>query len=111
VVSADAVHVPATRLEKTRTCFEKEKGLATTDVGNDVIAGSAADGALAVVLLGNGVHIALAGTVKEAQEIRRSYLRIDPALRLRSTVDRTVVYLWDFASSPEQRRLAGDCWY
>ena len=107
----NAFHVPLTRLEKMRTCFESEKGLTTGDVGNDVIAASAVDGSTAVVIQGSGVHIALARTAEEAAALRAAYVRIDPTLTERLDVRGTVVYLWDGRPTSVQRQTVYDCWY
>lgn len=106
-----AVTEPPTRLERTVRCLEKEKGLVVGGVGNDVIAASATQGSLGTVVDGNGAHLAIAATEQEAQALRRAYLRIDPSLYLRNTVDRTVVTFWDYPPSTQQLRIVADCWY
>ncbi|HET9289192.1 MAG TPA: hypothetical protein VFO26_16690 [Gaiella sp.] len=109
-----SVHHEPTALELTQKCLRREKLLSVESIGDDAIAVAARGGALATRVEGNGVHLAIAKSDDEAEEIAQAYLQtagrnIDARLDVRGRV----VYVWEAADgpSPTQRQTMYDCWY
>lgn len=101
-------------LEHTETCLRREKLLPVEPVVDDPIASSARGGALATRVEGNGVHLAIARSDAEAQELADEYLRTaGRGIEQRLEVRGRVVYVWEQARepTPTERQTMYDCWY
>lgn len=107
----EIVHRDPTAFERTTRCLTQEKFLPVTSVDNDPIAESAAGGALATRVEGNGVHLALAGSDEEAEGIVRNYRSVAGPLTGRLEQRGRYVYLWEGVASPTQRQAMFDCEY
>jgi hypothetical protein len=99
------------RLAQTERCLRREKLLDVRPPKRDPIAAEAGDGALATRVEGNGLHILLAGSEREAARLAAAYRQIGGELRGRLEVRDTVVYVWEGAATPTQRQTAYDCAY
>jgi hypothetical protein len=101
-------------IELTEKCLRREKLLAIEPLGDDSIAARARGGALATRVEGNGVHVAIARSDAEAQELADEYLRTaGRGIGQRLEVRGRVVYVWEQARepTPTERQTMYDCWY
>ena len=102
-------HDDPTELALTRRCLGREKGLAV-EPANDPVATSASGGALATVVEGNLVTIAVARSEAEVERLRVRYAAGgDPGTRL--DLHGRYVALWHREPSPTQRQVTYDCAY
>jgi hypothetical protein len=105
-----AVHDETPPLEKTVRCLTREKLLELTPA-RDPIAASARRGWIATRVEGNGVHVAIAGSVSEARGIAELYQTVSGNLAGKLERRGRVVYVWEGASTPTQRQTMYDCHY
>lgn len=99
-----------TRLELTRRCLEREKGLVVESAADDPVASSARGGALRTVAEGGLVTIGIATSAAEVERLRAAYSASgDPGSRL--DIHGRYVALWLREPSPTQRQLTYDCVY
>jgi hypothetical protein len=107
----ERVHHEPSRLNLTIRCLTRERGLTIDRGESDALAAGASAGWLATVVEGNGVHIAIAGSAREAARIAASYAVVAD-LRAGQLEQRgSHVYLWAEPSSPTQRQTVYDCEY
>jgi hypothetical protein len=109
-----SVHHGPTPLELTAKCLRREKLLPVESAGDDPIAATASGGALATRVEGNGVHVAIATSDREAAELANAYLHTQGRrIELRLDVRGRVVYVWEAPTRPTvtQRQTMYDCWY
>jgi hypothetical protein len=99
------------RLAQTERCLRREKLLDVRPVKPDPIAAEASAGALATTVEGNGLHVLLARSKREAARLAAAYRQIGGELRGRLEVRDTVVYVWEGAATPTQRQTVYDCAY
>jgi hypothetical protein len=106
------VHVETPPLELTTRCLTREKLLDVSPIRDDPIAASANHGALATRVEGNGVHVAIAGSVSEAERLVENYRSIAGEL-LTGRLERRgkVVYLWEGGATQTARQTMYDCFY
>ena len=96
-------------LEKVETCLT-ERSTAFEPVVGDLIALSAARGALRTTVEGNPVTVALGGSESDAERVFDAYTSVgtaDVASRLERR--RKVVFLWDVPPSATQRDFMTLC--
>jgi hypothetical protein len=99
------------RLAETHLCLQREKLLTVEPAKRDPIAARAREGALATRIEGNGVHILLTRSQREAKRLADAYARIGGELTGRLEVRGRIVYLWEGPSTPTQRQTVYDCAY
>jgi hypothetical protein len=104
-------HHETSRIDLTRRCLTRERGLAIESGIRDPLAASASRGWLATTVEGNRVHISIAGSDKEAARIASGYQAVAEALVGRLELRGSHVYLWDRPASPTQRQALYDCEY
>lgn len=109
-----SVHHGPTPLELTEKCLRREKLLPIESVRGDAIATAARGGAIATRVDGNGVHLAIATSDREAAELADAYRRTaGRQIELRLDMRGRVVYVWEAPRRPTttQRQTLYDCWY
>ena len=109
-----SVHHGPTPLELTEKCLRREKLLPIESTAGDAIAASARGGSLATRVEGNGVHVLIATSDREAAELADEYRRTaGRRIDVRLDVRGRVVYVWEAPSPPTatQRQTMYDCWY
>lgn len=109
-----SVHHGPTPLELTEKCLRREKLLPIESLDGDTIAASARGGAIATRVEGNGVHVAIATSDREAAELADEYLHTaGRQIELRLDVRGRVVYVWEAPTRPTatERQTMYDCWY
>ena len=99
------------RLENTERCLRREKLLEVDRPRRDPIAARASVGALATRVEGNGVHILLVRSDREASRLADAYRRVGGGLPGRLETRRRTVYLWEGVATPTQRQTVYDCAY
>jgi hypothetical protein len=98
-----------TRIALVEQCLRREKLLEVGPARNDPIAAEADGGALATRIEGNGLHLAIAGSEREAVRIAGLYRAVSADLAGRLEQRRFYVLLWEGASTPNQRQAVYDC--
>jgi hypothetical protein len=93
-----------TTLELVRTCLT-ERDTPFQSVGGDLIAQSAARGALRTTVDGNSVTVALGGSEQDAARVHAAYASVttENVVRTRLEQRRKVVLLWDSPPTAAQR--------
>ena len=99
------------RYAQTERCLTHEKLLAVTPADRDAIAATAHDGALAMRIEGNGVHILIGRSAKEAERLAAAYRRVSGPLTGRLEVRGVNVHVWEGVATPDQRQVLYDCKY
>jgi len=109
-VVREAVSDEASYLEKVQICLTERETPFEPAVG-DIIALSAARGALRSSPEGNEVTVALGGSEKDAERLYRDYSAVAPddVVRTRLERHRKVVFLWDREPSQAQREFMYLC--
>ena len=102
-------HDELTTLERTRRCFEREKGLVVEPTSGDPVAESARGGTLRTIVEGNLVTVSVATSLAEVERLRAAYAA--RALGLRLDVFGRYVNVWLRDPSPTQRQGTYDCAY
>jgi hypothetical protein len=99
-----------TYLELVQTCL-KERNTTFEPVVGDIVAQSAARGALRTTIDGNSVTVALGGSEKDAERVRDAYASVatDDVVRMQLEQRRKVVLLWDAPPSAGQRDFIHLC--
>jgi hypothetical protein len=100
----EAVTHEASHLERVQTCLT-ERNTPFEPVAGDLIALSAARGALRTTVDGNALTVALAGSEKDAERVYDAYASVASAdvVATRLEQRRKVVLLWDAAPTAGQR--------
>ena len=113
IVHRSSPHGPSA-LERTENCLRREKLLQVEPVTSDAIAATARGGELATRVEGNGVHVVIAKSDGEAEELADEYRRTaGREIELRLDVRGRVLYVWEEARepTPTERQTMYDCWY
>ncbi len=90
-------------------CLEREKGLVVRTDVPDPIAGTAAGGALATDVEGNGVVVVFASSTRQAAELMRLYEAGAVIRPLQLEIRGNVVLHFHRPASPTQRQTLYDC--
>jgi hypothetical protein len=99
------------RYAQTERCLTHEKLLTVTPAARDAIAATASGGALATRIDGNGVHVLIGRSTKEAERLAAAYRRVSGPLTGRLEVRGVNVYVWEGVATPNQRQVLYDCKY
>ena len=99
------------RLAQTERCLTHEKLLPVGPAERDPIAATASGGALATRIDGNGVHVVVGGSAREAERLAAAYRRVSGPLTGRLEVRGVNVYVWEGVATPNQRQVLYDCKY
>jgi hypothetical protein len=98
-------------VDRVARCLRQEKLLQVGPVSRDPIAANARRGALATRIEGNGVHIAITASEREAAAIAQRYQAVAGPLIGRLELRGVYVYLWEGLATPTQRQTVFDCRY
>lgn len=98
-------------VDRVERCLRQEKLLQVERASRDPIAVQARRGALATRIEGNGVHIAIAASEREATAIAQRYQAVAGPLIGRLELRGVYVYLWEGLATPTQRQTVFDCRY
>ncbi len=107
----EKLHHETPRIDLTVRCLTNERGLTIESGERDPLAASASGGWLITTVEGNRVHIAIAGSEKEAARIAAGYRAVADVSGGKLEQRGRHVYLWAEAPSPTQRQPLYDCEY
>lgn len=106
----EAVSDEPSTLELVQTCLT-ERSAPSEVVVADLIALSAARGALRATVEGNWVTVALGGSEKDAERLYENYVSVTSAAVANTLLDRrgNVVFLWEHEPTSSQREFMYLC--